>query len=116
MRSCDEIMVDSSNINKSEGDLINPLSKDKSRATDPASSRGISLISISVLNCRILKWLGSKKILAEQNGFGSDGNCIDHLYTIYDIIDNRKSPKFTYVLSNLKRLLTEWIVTVFGYQ
>jgi hypothetical protein len=51
-----------------------------------------------ILNARLSKWLESNSLLAEeQNGFRKKRSCVEHLYTINNIVNTRKlSRKSTY--------------------
>ena len=74
--------------------IIHPIPKSSSNdPTDPLCYRGISLISIPckiycmVLTTRLTKWMEANKVLAEeQNGFWQNRSCLDHLYTLNNII------------------------------
>ena len=86
--------------------IINPIPKsDTQDARNPLSYRGISLLSVpykiyaDILNQRLTKWLEENKLLVEeQNGFRKKRNCVEHIYTLYSIVNNRKlSKQSTYV-------------------
>ena len=86
--------------------IINPIPKsDTQDARNPLSYRGISLLSVpykiyaDILNQRLTKWLEENKLLVEeQNGFRKKRNCVEHIYTLYTIINSRKlSKQSTYV-------------------
>ena len=86
--------------------IINPIPKsDTQDARNPLSYRGISLLSVpykiyaDILNQRLTKWLEENKLLVEeQNGFRKKRNCVEHIYTLYSIENNRKlSKQSTYV-------------------
>ena len=66
----------------------------------PLNYRGITLISVpckiycDVLNRRLSAWLELNNVLVdEQNGFRSKRSCLDHLHTLYTIVNNRKRCK-----------------------
>ncbi len=71
----------------------------KSRSNDPRlplSYRGLSLLSCiykiysSILNSRLLSFLEDNNILFdEQNGFRSKRSCVDHIFSINSIIQNK---------------------------
>ena len=80
--------------------IVTPILKADKDPRDPLGYRGISLISVpckvfaDVLNQRLIKWLESNDILVEeQNGFRRDRSCLDHLYTLTNVIKNRKNAK-----------------------
>lgn len=81
--------------------VIQPIPKSDSKdPTDPLSYRGISLLSIpckiytDVLGQRLNKWLEMHDVLVdEQNGFRRKRSCIDHIYSLYSIVNNRKLKK-----------------------
>lgn len=85
--------------------IINPILKTDKDPRDPLGYRGIALISIPckiyahVLNQRLITWLEENQLLAEeQNGFRKNRSCVDHLYTLTNVIKNRKIAKMsTYV-------------------
>jgi hypothetical protein len=77
--------------------IITPIPKDSSNdPLVPGNYRGIALISVTckiycdILNRRISTWLqDNSKLVDEQNGYRKDRNCIDHLYVLNSIINNR---------------------------
>ena len=78
--------------------LIKPIPKGEGK--DPLSYRGITLISIpckiyaDILNIRLSKWIEANDILTdEQNGFRSNRSCMEHIYTLYTVINKRKLAK-----------------------
>ena len=80
--------------------VITPIPKDGGNPRDPLGYRGITLISIpckvyaDILNVRIQSWLEENNLLAEeQNGFRANRNCVDHIYSLYSVINNRKIKK-----------------------
>ena len=83
--------------------LIKPIPKSETNdPRDPLSYRGISLISIpckiyaDILNVRLSKWLEINDILVdEQNGFRSNRSCLEHIYTLYTVINKRKLNKLS---------------------
>ena len=86
--------------------IINPIPKpDAKDARDPLNYRGISLLSVpykiyaDILNQRLMDWLEQNKVLVdEQNGFRKKRSCLEHIYSLYTIINNRKlTRKSTYV-------------------
>ena len=76
--------------------VINPISKgDDFRC--PLNYRPITLLSIpikiyaTILNRRLCTWLDEKGILSEdQNGIRKHRSCLDHIYTLHNIVRNRK--------------------------
>lgn len=78
--------------------IIVPIPKNEGKDPRiPLNYRGISLISVcskvfaDVLNCRLVKWLELNNILVdEQNGFRKERSCLDHIYTLYSVVNNRK--------------------------
>ena len=86
--------------------IINPIPKpDAKDARDPLNYRGISLLSVpykiyaDILNQRLMKWLEQNNILVdEQNGFRQKRSCLEHIYSLYTMVNNRKlSRQSTYV-------------------
>ena len=81
--------------------LIKPIPKGEGKdPRDPLSYRGITLISIpckiyaDILNIRLSKWIEDNNILTdEQNGFRSNRSCMEHIYTLYTVINKRKLAK-----------------------
>ena len=79
--------------------IIKPLLKgDDPR--NPMNYRPITIISIpckiyaNILNNRLVKWLECNKILTDvKNGFRKDRSCQDHVYSLYNIVRNRKIQK-----------------------
>ena len=75
--------------------LIKPIPKGEGKdPRDPLSYRGITLISIpckiyaDILNIRLSKWIEANDILTdEQNGFRSNRSCMEHIYTLYTVIN-----------------------------
>ena len=79
--------------------IIKPLPKGED-LRNPLNYRPITIISIpckiyaNLLNRRLLKWLESNGLLAdEQNGFRRDRSCKDHIYALNSLIYNRKLNK-----------------------
>ena len=79
--------------------IIKPLPKGED-LRNPLNYRPITIISIpckiyaNLLNRRLLKWLESNELLAdEQNGFRRDRSCQDHIYALNSLIYNRKLNK-----------------------
>ena len=86
--------------------IINPIPKpDTKDARDPLIYRGISLISVrykihaDILNQLLMKWLEQNKLLVdEQNGFRQKRSFLEHIYSLYTIVNNRNvSRQSTYV-------------------
>ena len=81
--------------------IIHPIFKpSNSDIRDPLHYRGITLMCASykmycdILNTRLSKWLEDNNLLAdEQNGFRALRSCIDHVYALYSIINNRMLKK-----------------------
>ena len=68
----------------------------KSKSIDLNDFRGITLVSTIyktfclILNRRLMNWLQLKEVLNEaQNGFRPGRGCIDHLFTLVNMIHNR---------------------------
>ena len=84
--------------------IINPIPK-KGDPRIPLNNRGITLICVpakvyaDILNRRLSKWLEKHDKLADnQNGFRKDRSCLDHMYSLYTVINNRKmAEQSTYV-------------------
>ncbi len=86
--------------------IIKPIPKSKSNDPRiPLNYRGINLLSCiyktysTVINRRLLTFLETNRLLCdEQNGFRANRSCLEHIYTLYTIIKNRKNmSKDTYV-------------------
>ena len=80
--------------------IINPIPKSSSSdLPNPMSYRGISLactiykIYTSILSERIVKWVDTKELVEEQNGFRKNRSTVDHLSSLISIIDTRKKNK-----------------------
>ncbi len=79
--------------------IIKPIPK--SKANDPRiplNYRGINLLSCiykaysTIINKRLLTYLENNKLLCdEQNGFRTNRSCLEHIYTLYSVIKNRKN-------------------------
>jgi hypothetical protein len=77
--------------------LISPIPKGSStNKLDPTTYRGLHLISAvcktycDILNIRLTTWAElNGKIVDEQNGFRKARNCLDHLFTLTTIIEDR---------------------------
>ena len=77
--------------------IISPIIKsNNSDPRKPENYRGISLLSSiakvygSVLNNRLMKYLDKNKFLCEeQNGFRQNRSCLDHIFTLHSIIQNK---------------------------
>ena len=78
--------------------IINPIVKPNS--TDhrlPLSFRGITLLSVpckvycDILNHRFSEWLeDSNTLVDEQCGFRKKRSCLDNIYSLYSIVNDRK--------------------------
>jgi hypothetical protein len=86
--------------------IIVPFPKGSSKDPRvPLNYRGISLLNTTckiysdILNKRLVAFLEENELLAnEQNGFRTKRSCLDHIYTLDRIIQNRKSSRLsTYV-------------------
>ena len=73
---------------------IKPLFKNKGSTKDPHNYRGITILSCfgklftSVLNNRIKKYLDDSQTLGpEQAGFRQNHSTIDHIFTLFGLID-----------------------------
>ena len=83
--------------------IINPIPKSVTAdPRDPLSYRGISLLSVpykiyaDVLNKRLSNWLEKRSVLAdEQNGFRKRRSCLEHIYTLYSKVNNRKMSRLS---------------------
>ncbi|MES9883911.1 MAG: reverse transcriptase family protein, partial [Sedimenticola sp.] len=80
--------------------IIQPLSKGQRDLRDPLGYRPITLISVpckiyaAILNARLTKWLESNNIISDyQNGFRKGRSCMDHVYSLYSIVNNRKTKR-----------------------
>ena len=74
--------------------IIKPIYKKKGSSNDPNNYRGITILSCfgklftSILNERIKTFLEINKLLGhEQTGFRNGFSTLDHLFTLYGIID-----------------------------
>jgi hypothetical protein len=78
--------------------IINPIVKPSSTdLRQPLSYRGITLLSVpckiycDILNRRLSTFIEEGNLLVEeQNGFRKQRSCIDHLYSLHSIVNNRK--------------------------
>ncbi len=86
--------------------IIKPIPKSKSNDHRvPLNYRGIDLLSCiykaysTVINKRLLTYLECNNLLCdEQNGFRSNRSCLEHIYSLYSIVRNRKNESLdTYV-------------------
>ena len=86
--------------------IIKPIPKSKSNDPRiPLNYRGINLLSCiyktysTVINQRLLFFLENNNLLCdEQNGFRAKRSCLEHIYTLYTVIKNRKNQSLdTYV-------------------
>ena len=80
--------------------IIHPIYKNKGCKNDPLNFRGITILSYfgklfnSILNDRITTFLEQSNLLGkEQAGFRKKFSTVDHLFTLYDIIDILLSKK-----------------------
>lgn len=81
--------------------IIHPIFKPSNNNTrNPLHYRGITLMCAtykmycSILNKRLNKWLEDHDVIAdEQNGFRALRSCIDHVYALYALIQNRMLKK-----------------------
>ena len=79
--------------------VINPIFKGGD-SSNPLNYRPITLLSVpckiytDILNRRLTQWLEDNDVLYDgQNGFRKGRSCLDHIYTLYTIINNRKLEK-----------------------
>ena len=84
--------------------VIHPIYKNKGCKNDPLNYRGITLLSCfgklftSILNDRITKYLEQNNLLGqEQAGFRKNFSTVDHLFTLYGIIDILLSKKSAFI-------------------
>ncbi|MEW8545344.1 MAG: reverse transcriptase family protein, partial [Candidatus Thiodiazotropha sp.] len=86
--------------------VIKPIPKSDSKdPRNPLSYRGICLISIpckiyaDILNLRFSEWIDQNNIVVdEQNGFRRNRSCLEHIYSLYSVINKRKQQRqSTYV-------------------
>lgn len=86
--------------------IIRPIPKaDANDPRNPLCYRGICLISIpckvyaDILNTRFCTWIDDNDIVVdEQNGFRRNRSCLEHIYSLYSVINKRKQQKLsTYV-------------------
>ena len=77
--------------------IIKPISKPGGDPLNPSDYRGISLQSVimkvfcCILNARLGEYLEDNHLLAEeQNGFRKERGCIDHLFTLCNIVESRR--------------------------
>jgi len=78
--------------------IIAPIPKGATKDPHvPLHYRGISLLSCvyklytGILNNRIVDYCESNQIVVEeQNGFRKDRNCMDHIFTLSSLINNKK--------------------------
>ena len=78
--------------------IINPIVKPGTTdVRQPLTYRGICLISVSckvycdILNHRLSAFIEDHHSLAEeQNGFRKQRSCMDHIYSLYEILNNRR--------------------------
>ena len=79
--------------------IINPIFKGGD-SSNPINYKPITLLSVpckiytDILNRRLTQWLEDKNVLYDgQNGFRKGRSCLDHICTLYTIINNRKLEK-----------------------
>ena len=104
--------------------LIKPIPKgDGKDPRDPLSYRGITLISIpckinaDILNIRLSNWIEENGFLVEeQNGFRRNRSCMEHIYTLYSVINKRKLSKLsiTHALLTPRRHLIQLTANDYG--
>lgn len=78
--------------------VIKPIPKSDSKdPRNPLSYRGICLISIpckiyaDILNVRFSDWIELNNIVVdEQNSFRRNRSCLEHIYTLYSVINKPK--------------------------
>ena len=77
--------------------IIQPILKTGMDEREPLSYRGITLLSVickiycDIIRERLTNFLEKECIIKEeQNGFRKKRSCLDHLYSLYSIIENRK--------------------------
>ena len=75
--------------------IIKPIPKPGGNPLNPSDYRGISLQScVTKILCfvmRLTEYVEDNVLLAEeQNGFRSNRNCQDHIYSLYNIVHGRK--------------------------
>ena len=80
--------------------IIHPIYKNKGCKKDPNNYRGITILSCfgklftSILNSRITSYIEQSNVLGqEQAGFRKGYSTVDHLFTLYGIIDILLSKK-----------------------
>jgi hypothetical protein len=80
--------------------LLSPILKPGGEPTDTQAYRGITLLSIpckvyaDILNRRLQNWLEETNGLSEeQNGFRRQRGCAEHIYSICNLINTRKSQR-----------------------
>ena len=83
--------------------IINPIPKSSDKDNRiPTNYRGITLISIpckiycDILNFRLTGWLEEQNIVVdEQNGYRKKRSVLDHLYSLYNVLNNRKNARLS---------------------
>jgi hypothetical protein len=81
--------------------IISPIPKGNDKdARVPSNYRGLTLISVPckvfchILNRRLTEWLDIRNtVVDEQNGYRKQRSGTDHLFTLYNILNNRKNAK-----------------------
>lgn len=81
--------------------VIKPIPKsDANDPRNPLSYRGICLISVpckiyaDILNVRLSDWIEQNNaVVDEQNGFRRKRSCMEHIYTLYSVINKRKQQR-----------------------
>ncbi len=91
--------------------VINPIPKSANNDPRvPLNYRGISLLSVpgklytAAISHRLSHYLEINKLLTdEQNGFRPNRSCLDHIFALHNICNNRKNPKIRHI-SDIYRL------------
>ena len=81
--------------------VIKPIPKpDAKDSRNPMSYRGICLISIpckvyaDIINSRFTEWIEQNNVVIdEQNGFRRNRSCLEHIYSLYSVINRRKQQR-----------------------
>jgi hypothetical protein len=83
--------------------IINPIPKGNDKDPRvPSSYRGITLINVpckvycDILNVRMTNWLEQQNVIVdEQNGYQKKRSVLDHLISLYNVLNNRKNAKLS---------------------